>query len=521
MTKSANPPLNDEQWSQLLKYAADSFNEVTLSRGFQYFKQQYVTSLNLTENRAVQAKVTGHEDYKVTLLLEQLGSSYCTCPVHTCCKHQAAVMMELADRLGYPAAQIVNAKQHLSRAAASPSAESLLKELPHMDVCGWHEFMNQATSLVRPVYDQRMYIEALRDQLSAIMKGPTPFTATDLIYFELHQLLFILRKVLESSVQGSSAPNISYATYRQYDEVHSLLHQKATLFNFTLSAERLKQTLSYLRQQLAEENGHKYLEYGLYAAMWKYWIAPQPEADYWVSQELNAMEQQTADIGSSSLAAAKAFLYLHQAKSSEAWTALEASGTLAKAPTSLLLSFLNALSSSGEWGALVDWLMRTASHFYGPITKERAAYMEYWKEAVEHVPEAETLLWNVLEGMLPHSNPVIEDMLYERHNWKAWVEMQILLEHDPFYHRVSVLQPIEKEAPELLLPYYHQAIEHYVALKNRQDYKAAVKLLKRLAKVYKKMKQIERWDSFLSRFMERNSRLRALHEELKKGKLLE
>lgn len=521
MTLSANPPLDDEQWSQLLKYAADSFNEVTLSRGFQYFKQQYVTSLNITENRAVQANVTGSEDYKVTLLLERLGSSYCTCPVHTCCKHQAAVMMELADRLGYPSAQIVNAKKHLLRAAAPQSAKSLLNELPHMDVFGWHEFMNQATSLARPGYDQGMYIEALRYQLSKLMEGPTPFAAMDSIYFELHQHLFILRKVFELSAQGSSVFLVSPVTYRLYDEAHALLRQKATLFNFTLSAERLKQTLSYLRQQMAEEKGHKYLAYGLYTAMWKYWIAPQSEADYWMSQELNAMEQQSADIGSASLAAAKAFLYLHQAKSSEAWTALEASGTLAKAPASLLLPFLNLLSSSGEWKALVDWLMRAASHFYGPMTKERIAYMGYWKEAVEHVPEADELLWNVLEGMLPHSTPVIEDMLYERHNWKAWIELQILLERDPFYHRVSVLQPIEKEAPELLLPYYHQAIEHYVALKNRQDYKAAVKLLKRLAKVYKKMKQLERWDSFFSRFMERNSRLRALHEELKKGKLLE
>ncbi|GAA3412459.1 SWIM zinc finger domain-containing protein [Paenibacillus hodogayensis] len=519
MTMSANPPLNDEQWTQLLKYAADSFNEVTLSRGFQYFKQQYVTSLNIAENRAIQAKVTGHEDYKVTLLLEKLGSSYCTCPVHTCCKHQAAVMMELADRLGYPANQIVNAKQHLLRAAATPLAESLLKELPGMNVHGWYEFMNQATSLVIPGYDQGRYIATLREQLSNLMKGPTPLTGMDLIYFELHQLLFILRKVFELNAPGGSVHNFSHATYRLYDEVHDLLHQKAALFDFTLSEERLKQTLSCFRQQMAEEN--KYLEYGLYTAIWKYWIAPQPAADYWASQELDAIERQTANSDSPSLAAAKAFLYLHQGKSSEAWAALEASGTLAKAPASLLLPFLNLLSMSGEWRSLVDWLMRTASHFYGPMTKERLAYMEYWKEAVEHVPEAEDLLWNVLEGILPHSIKVIEDMLYERHNWKAWIEMQILQERDPFHHKVSVLQPIEKEAPELLLPYYHQAIEHYVALKNRREYKAAVKLLKRLAKVYKKMKQVERWDRFFARFMERNSRLRALHEELKKGKLLE
>lgn len=521
MTMSANPPLNDEQWLQLLKYAADSFNEVTLSRGFQTFKQQYVTSLNLADNRTVQAKVTGPEDCKVTLRLEQLDASECTCPMHTCCKHQAAVMMDLADRLGYPAAQIVNAKKHLLRAAAVPSAGQELQELPHMTVEGWHAYMNQATSHVSPGYDPGRYIEALRERLSGLMKNPAPFTETDAIYFELHQRLFMLRKAVELLTQGSSAHYLSHAIHRLYDEVRVFLHRKAPLFNFTLAAERLEQTLSCLRQRIADEKGHQYMEYGLYTAMWNYWIVPQPESGYWAAHELNALELLPTGTGSPSLAAAKAFLYLHQAKSSEAWAALEASGALDKAPPGLLLPFLNLLSGSGEWEALVDWLKRTASHFYGPMTKERLAYVQHWKEAVEHIPEAEELLWNVLEEMQPHTTHVIEDTLYELHHWKAWIEMQILLGQDPFYHRVSVLQPIEKEAPELLLPYYHQAVEHYVGLKNRREYKAAVKLLKRLAKVYKKMKQPERWDRFFAQFVERNSRLRALHEELKKGKLLE
>jgi hypothetical protein len=139
----------------------------------------------------------------------------------------------------------------------------------------------------------------------------------------------------------------------------------------------------------------------------------------------------------------------------------------------------------------------------------------------ECVGECISSWWNVLEGMLPHSSPIIEDLLYEQRKWKPWVEMQILQGHDPLYHRVSVLQPIEKEEPSLLLPYYHQAIDHYVALKNRYDYKLAVKLLKRLEKAYKKMKQAESWDRFFTGFVDRYSRLRALQEEMKKGKLLE
>ena len=41
---SSKPVLNDDQWSKLLEYVAETYNEVTLSRGFHFYKQQMVTS---------------------------------------------------------------------------------------------------------------------------------------------------------------------------------------------------------------------------------------------------------------------------------------------------------------------------------------------------------------------------------------------------------------------------------------------------------------------------------------------
>ncbi|SFL38641.1 hypothetical protein SAMN03159341_105393 [Paenibacillus sp. 1_12] len=518
---SSFPALNDEQWLKLLEQVAKTFNEVTLSRGFNYFKQQRVAALTLSENRIVQAKVTGSEDYSVTLNLEKFLSSHCTCPVQNSCKHLAAVIMELADRLGYPASQIVNATYHLKRTASNSSTESLLTQLPDMDIFKWHELLNQYTVHVKPAYDQGTYMNVLRYELQNIRKLAVPFSAIDWVYFELHQQLFILRKIKEQNVQGRITDYTSSSLYRMYDEIHAWLQQQSALFDFTLSEERLQQTLSYIRQQLVEENGHKYLDYGLYTALWKYWIVPYPDANDWISQEINHMEKLTDESNSSSLSAAKAFLYLNQSRNDDAWAALEAGDMLKKAPKSLFLPFLSHISAARDWVSLIEWLLRTAPYFYGQRNRELDAYMGYWKEAVVHVPDAEKHLWNVLDGMLPHSALMIEDLLYEQQKWKPWLELQILNGHDPFYHRVSVLQPIEKEAPNLLLPYYHQAIEYYVSLKNRHDYKLAVKLLKRLNKVYKKMKQLERWDRFLTRFMERHSRLRALQEEIKKGKLLE
>ncbi|MFD0679329.1 MULTISPECIES: SWIM zinc finger family protein [unclassified Paenibacillus] len=520
---SSFPALNDEQWLNLLEQVAKSFNEVTLSRGFNSFKQQHVTSLVISENRIVQAKVTGPEDHTdtVTLNLDNFISSSCSCPVQTYCKHLAAVIMELADRLGYPASQVVNAAYHLKRSSLNASSDSSLTSLSDMDIFNWHKFLHQYTAHVKATYDHGAFANLLRHEMQNIRKAPIPFSAMDWLFFELHQELFILGKLKELAAQGSVNYYTSSALYRVFDEVHAWLQQKSTAFNFTLAEERLQQTLSYIRQQLAEETDQKYLNYGLYTSLWKYWIDPYPEADHWVSQEINYIEKQTTDSSSPSLIAAKAFLFLHQSKSTEAWAVLEASGTLKKAPSSLLLSFLNQLYAAREWDQLLDWLLKTAGYFYGKKTRELDAYISYWKETAAYVPEADKHLWDVLEGMLPHSILIIKDLLYEQRKWKPWLELQILQGDDPTSHRVSVLQPIEKESPELLLPYYHQAIERYVALKNRHDYKIAVKLLKRLDKVYKKMKQTDRWDRFLIGFLERHSRLRALQEEMKKGKLLE
>lgn len=515
--------LNDEQWLLLLEQVANNFNEVTLSRGFTYFKQQRVVRMNASEDRVIQAWVSGSgsEEYKVTLNLNHFQSNSCTCPVQDTCKHQAAVMMELADRLGYPASHIVNAKHHIKRIKATPTLESMLTQLPGMNIAGWHEVMNQLTSRVTPSYDLGMYADMLSNQLQTIRKDFIEFSDTDRVYFELHQELFILKKLQEQTAKNSVNYYTSFALYRHSDKILAWLNQQADLVDFTLNPDRVKETLTYLRQLMLQDSNYNELEFRIYTRLWECGAAHSSHADSWASDELNNLEEQSAHSKAVYLIAAKAYLLLQQSQLKEAWKTLEEIHMLKKAPSSLFFPFLFHLMKARQWDVLVEWLIQTAPFFYGLQSKEQDTYITFWKTAISHVPEAEKHLWPVLEEMLPHSLPIMEDLLYEQGKWKPWLELQLVQGHDPHYHRVSVLQPIEKEAPELLLPFYHQAIEQYVALKNRSDYKLAVKLLKRLEKVYKKMKQTERWDRFFTGFMERHSRLRALQEEMKKGKLLE
>ncbi len=129
-------------------------------------------------------------------------------------------------------------------------------------------------------------------------------------------------------------------------------------------------------------------------------------------------------------------------------------------------------------------------------------------------------MWDSLVSLLPLTRELYEKKLMETGQWQRWMDFQLSLGSDPLEFRVTDLAPIDKGAPEALLPFYHQAVERYVLLKNRDGYKTAVKLLKRLAKLYKRLKRESRWEAFFDAFVDRHSRLRALQEELRKGKLL-
>ncbi|OCT15610.1 hypothetical protein A8709_16215 [Paenibacillus pectinilyticus] len=538
---SSTPVLNDDQWSKLLEYVAETYNEVTLSRGFHFYKQQMVTSLLISlELRKVHAVVEEFgEKCKVTIDLTKLKSSTCTCPVGTSCKHVAAALMELADRQGYPASQIMNAKMALKRVAAQSSNVSTLEQLPGMTVEGWHKFMEHYTFHFKPSYDQGNYVELLRGQFAQLKVKSIPFTETEERYFELHQRLFILRKIVEQNAQTGVTFYTAATVYHLSDELDVWMRKAVggaceasassnTILSSSASSsaskeDRLSQTLTYLREQMAIESPKKLHHFRVFTTFWDGWaaVAEEPEIARLTRAEIAAFEAMDATELSLSLCAGRAYLHLRQARPSEAWEAMAAHAAFTEAPALLFTPFLSYLQDSEQWSEMVHWLRRLSSFYAGKRHYVVEDYAAYWKIAVAHLPEAEEPMWEALKELLPSSYRLIESLLYERREWKSWIEMQIVQGYDPFTHRVNVLQPIEKESPELLLPYYHQAVEHYIRLKNRHDYKAAVRLLKRLEKVYKKMKQPERWEAFFTPFVSRYSRLRALQEELKKGKLLE
>lgn len=538
--------LDDEQWSKLVQDVAFLFDDLTLKRGFQYYKQKRVRPFTLTESRKLLTLVEGMEDYSVMIDLDNLGHSRCECPVKGPCKHMAAVLMSYAE-MGERSVQILaNAKSAASlQPPASPklppgsasmlARQNLLQEqgsrLPEGNLAAWREFCVSCTAPVAQSIRTPGYAEKALAAISKFKPAMSP--ATDQM-FKLHAHLFVLEMLIKPQGLGQSAAASSMGYFahlsvtEQQEFIEQLLAQVLPLDAEPEQWPRIKELLAYLRQEMLSEARGRSREQPYfsmaYELFWEGWLRPNLTDDSLYAEELRQLHSAESELGSSlsrySWLLSQSRMHLYLREDDAAWELLH---TVAASPVLLpeeLLSFLKPLLQSKEWDRLVAWLVETGQLLSNRIYANLNDYSVYWDEAIAQRPKAEPLMWITLKSMLPLASEIYSEKLLAHEQWQAWMDYQLTQNKGPADFRVKMLQPLEKHAPETLLPFYHQAVERYVREKNRQSYKAAVKLLKRLAKLYKKLKREERWEQYLELFTTRHSRLRALQEELRKGNLM-
>nr|WP_285890954.1 SWIM zinc finger family protein [Mesobacillus subterraneus] len=126
-----------------------------------------------------------------------------------------------------------------------------------------------------------------------------------------------------------------------------------------------------------------------------------------------------------------------------------------------------------------------------------------------------------LAQAMPYSFYEYEDSLFEKEQYEQWGELQSYFGFE--YNSISSerIKVLQKEAPEVLIPLYHQMIGDLIEMKNRSSYKQAARLLKKLRTVYKKLKRVPEWEEFFGKLLVRTKRLRAFHEECTRSKLIE
>ncbi|KMY55645.1 hypothetical protein AC623_18330 [Bacillus sp. FJAT-27231] len=134
--------------------------------------------------------------------------------------------------------------------------------------------------------------------------------------------------------------------------------------------------------------------------------------------------------------------------------------------------------------------------------------------------EKEPLLYkSLLERMLPYSYSELSFYFLQTEQYREWVELQLWMDSElPELDR-NGLKEAAKQAPHEVLPLYHHGILRLIEERNRASYKKAVRYLKRLRTLYKKLKRTDRWDMYIHSLLETKKRLRAFQEECRKGQL--
>ncbi|AWB43024.1 hypothetical protein DCC85_01430 [Paenibacillus sp. CAA11] len=544
-------PINDAKWQELRSHVATSFQDLTLKRGFQYYKQERIREFSMPEPERIEASVQGTELYQVNIELNSLTSSRCSCPVGECCKHMAAALMQYAHLQQRSVPALVNAHSALAlertpppshqaalsrssaqqgelKAAAAMRWRDQASGLARMPVTKWHELFEACTAPIGTAGAGSRYAESALDFIFAL--NPRLAPGLEQLY-ELHAHLFVLDKLIKPVQQGLHTNlHLGYYTQVAADDlthaVSQLLQQKLELEaeEAPEEAQRLQETLDYLRDKMLTEPQSSSYFLSFYEQLWQTWNRPGLKGTEAYREELSRLETAEDSIGpalsrlSWLLAQSSMHFYLHQDE--EAWDKLREANNSFHIHPGRLFYYLRELQHLQAWDRLQRWLIEI-----GPLlTSARASmlndYLSYWEEVTKQLPEAESHMWESLIRMLPSASSIYQEALLKHGKWQRWMDYQLSTGREPLEFRVTELAPVEKNAPELLLPFYHQAVQRYILHKNRDSYKDAVKLLKRLAKLYKKLKQEARWEEFLEGLIGRYSRLRAFQEELQRGKLL-
>ncbi|WP_090737362.1 SWIM zinc finger domain-containing protein [Paenibacillus sp. Mc5Re-14] len=544
--------MDDIQWRQLIQNVADHFNDVTIKRGFQYFKQGKVKEFAMPDADHIAAVVDGNELYEVDLHLSAFAASRCTCPVRTNCKHMIAVLLNYANEQERSVHALVNAhsagftrlaakadtrtpptfRSNLSLEHKETTRDALSKtasNIPDMPVSEWHDLFDQCIALNHVHTQNSQYVQSALASIYAVK--PQLSSGMQQLY-GLHAHLRVLEKLVpQTPVTGYPTHTyMGYYTQIAADELKEAIERDfespLELTDEPMHEARMAETLAYLRRKMLTESRNGTYFSDTYYQFWLYWVHPARQDSNIYTEELQhlhaAEEEHSATLARLPWMLAQSWMYVYQAQDHKAWELLQEAERAfpLKISSSQLLLFLHALRQAEDWGRLKDGLRHIGPLLHSHRDDHLQDYMHDWELVLQHLPEAEEDMWDTLKGMLPFAGGMYEEALLAHEKWRQWIDYQLSIRSEPLSFRVSVLQPIEKNAPELLLPFYHQAVERYVLEKNRSSYKAAVKLLKRLFKLYKKMKQETRWELFFTTFTSRHSRLRALQEELRKGKLL-
>ncbi|WP_066172830.1 hypothetical protein [Bacillus marinisedimentorum] len=554
----------DEVSRELVSHSADKIgyllnpdnekDQQLIKSGLQLYRSGSVYNIKADEEM-LYATVQDFAPYKVELNLDFFELSECACPTPGICEHQLGAFFAVYVNFDSPGALVedwrqtpTEEKEHKNLIFKTKSNPHNAAELPfnEYDPEEWVAFFNQeyvrfldkhqaGASFNRSPHDMLGYIyhsyyaglvqfqpnDPFRKSLYLIMAGITgfmklvSFTGAN-FYSEsqyAHALPYIekIRGELDGLI-GTAGNLINNSTSGEHEDslAKSLPHIENLLtFDPAFAADRLwfyRSIMSTLYQDLQwlnridlemlpriKENvlkssgtfGHPFtVEYNIAIAHFAY---------------MSGNDDIAFDVVSGLKAAAVdyTFYWIKLSQENGEWSRSKRWLDLAAKKTAALFEIENPEGSTERTTVLLDFYKK-----YAEQSNEEASY------------------GHALRRLLPYSYSHYSDYLEGINDYRRWVELQIIMGYNASDFKKGQIKQIEENAPQMLLPLFHQSITALINKKSRPAYEKAAAELEHLQSIYKKLERTGKWEAYISRLTEQTARLRAFQQELKRGNLL-
>lgn len=508
-----------------------------MKKGLLLYRQGLVYNVKVTDS-IVSANVQDVTPVQVALDLDYFSLSTCSCPNSFPCRHMIAVFLYVyasIDRLG----SFLDAwkeGEERNKVAQFKKAGLIKKASAHQDdsLKAWYtSFESEWEKELKQVRSPQQLVQHIYTTFYPKLKRNAPWKQELKPMHQLHASLFSLNKMLQSLHKTHVSDFLlQQFVYPYVDELREAIYANVgalSRLRHTYSLQLyFSESIPKVRELLSSSPYFRFERLAIYRFIWMHLL----DQSDWVKEEKEWLEEQlTNEInenGSFVIEYEIALLHTYFLQGQDEPVVKRLTDYEAMMiPYSF--DWFGEIVHRKDWARFQVW----SSYYFEcigkflqedlPVSMKRQAasfLINMFEEYSDETDDIETFE-EACKEMLPYSYADYHIILVEKQDFKGWLELQDLLKFHVAEMSTAILKEVEKQSPERLLPLLHRAVSDYIAEKNRDSYKRAVRQLKKLKRVYKKLKKIEVWESYFTNLVEQHKRLRAFQEELKKGKLLD
>ncbi|RLQ94774.1 SWIM zinc finger family protein [Falsibacillus albus] len=510
---------------QLLDFLDSSKDEMqkTVKKGLNLYRQQLVYQIKPSDSR-IDGRVQDVTPVEVTLDLTFPVLNTCSCPQEGMCRHQMAVFFAVF-------AQFHSVSQWMDRWKSAQALEMIkgLKRgsdlLKQTQLTGYQKWISHYEEAFKSLDTRNLYLIELHAQntyRNLMRKEPVEREWKPL--YQLFTSYFSFKKLNEIALglEVEDRSDLSHLlSFFQYmlDEAEDAVYRLTVTtmpFAFDEYIEFLKDDTATL---IDDQAVFPFETLELYRVMWTSLFKKAS----WRKQELERLDE--LNLTTFEEKVALSHHYILSREDDQAMALLKEIGAESMPYVPFWLKWLGGLGQARRYKQLLQFSIDLIPAFFGGFETDynRISFTRFFLDTIDEgflEKEDSGFLEKLYLQLLPYSYRYYSEFLLIKKDFKKWMELEQYIGNSIEDLDKSDIKVISTEAPRLLMPMYHETIDRALEERNRQSYKKAVKHLKKLRALYRKEKKMEQWEYFMDSLLDKTKRLRAFHEECRKGKLI-